>query len=439
VLRGLRRQGAQDWHAVSRTGLFEELERLGMLVPTRPLGGEAAAEVAPGWDLVLEHDVVPFVSYPFEWPFGMLRDAAVLHLEVLVEALARNVTTKDGHAYNVQWWGSRPVFIDLSSFTMPADGPWPGYRQFCQTFLNPLFLRAYRGVDHHPWLRGRLEGVAVADARRLLAPRDLLRRGVLRHVVLHGALERRATGPSQATGTAMAEAGFGRELAQAAAGSLRKLVSSLSWRPPASTWSAYGADNSYGPADQARKAAFVEDAVRSGPAGLVWDLGCNDGTYARLAARHAGYVVAVDADHVTVEGLYRSLLAEGNARVLPLVMDLADPTPGLGWRTSERRSLPDRGAPDLVMCLALVHHLAIGANVPVAEVVAWLGSFGCRVVVEFPSRDDPMVRRMLAGKPIPHDDYTVETFESELSRTFTVLRREPLGSGTRTLYLARPR
>lgn len=391
------------------------------------------------WALVLEHEVVPFVSYPFEWPFGMLRDAAVLHLEVLTEALDRNVTTKDGHAYNVQWWGSRPSFIDASSFTMPADRPWPGYRQFCQTFLNPLLLQAYRGVGFQPWLRGRLEGIPAAELRRLLALRDLARPGVLRHVVLHSAIERRATGPAQATQAAMADAGFGRELARAAARNLLRVVSALAWRPPESAWSAYGAANSYGADDRARKEAFVDDAVGRGPAGLVWDLGCNDGTYARVAARRAGYVVAVDADHATVERLYRSLRSEGNEKILPLVMDLSDPTPGLGWRNRERRALGHRGAPDVVLCLALVHHLAIGANVPVAEIVSWLRSFGCRVVVEVPARTDPMVRQMLAGKPIAHEDYSVESFEAELSRRFAIAGREELPSGTRTLYLAVPR
>jgi len=407
-------------------------------VPTVEVG-DAASRPAGDWVTVLEHEEVPFVSYPFEWCFGMLRDAAALHLDVLAEALTRGMTMKDGHAYNVQWWGSRPSFIDVTSFTRHGGGPWPGYRQFCETFLNPLFLQANRGVDFQPLLRGRLAGISVADMYRLVAARDIVRRGVLRHVVVHRLVDRRATGPSQATTVAMAEAGFSAEVAKAAASSLRKLVRSMTWRPRRSAWSTYGADNPYCWEDRRQKAAFVEAAAAAGPAQLVWDLGCNDGTYARVAARSGSYVVAVDADHPTIEKLYQSLRAEGNERILPLVMDVADPTPGMGWRNTERRALSDRGRPDLVLCLALVHHLAIGANVPVAEIVAWLRSFACSVAVEFVGRDDPMVQRMLAGKPIEHPDYSTDAFESCLGRCFRIDRREPLGSGTRTMYLVNPR
>lgn len=438
MLRGLTEQAAQDWEAVAGTGLLERLSGQRKLVATTQLDA-ATDTIGANWAAVLEHERVPFVSYPFEWCFGMLRDAAVLHLEILVESLAHGVTTKDGNAYNVQWWGSRPCFIDVPSFTMQAGGPWPGYRQFCETFLNPLFLQAYRGVDFHAWLRGRLDGIPVAHMRRLLSGRDLARRGVIRHVVLHSLMDRRTTAPSQATTAEMARAGFSGDVAKAAAASLLELVRSLSWQPDRSTWSSYPVDNSYSTEDRARKAAFVENAASRGRARTVWDLGCNDGTYARIAARTATSVVAIDGDHPTVEQLYRSLRTEGDDKVLPLVMNLADPSPGLGWRNVERRPLHERTPPELVLCLALVHHLAIGSNVPIDEVTAWLRSFECPVAVEFVSRDDAMVQRMLGDKPIEHRDYCTEAFESSLSRRFTVERREPLTSGTRTLYLAVPR
>ena len=439
ILRGLTVRGAAEWAAVGGTGLVERLIAQRKLVTTREAFGIAPASFRIDWVAVLEHDEVPFVSYPFEWCFGMLRDAAILHLEILIESINHGVTMKDGHAYNVQWWGSRPTFIDVMSFTTLTGGPWPGYRQFCETFLNPLFLQAHRGVDFQPWLRGRLGGIPVGDMLRLLSARDLARRGVLRHVVAHGLMDRWATGPSQATQRAMAEAGFGAEVANAAAAGLLKLVRSLSWRSRRSAWSTYGVDKPYSDEDLARKAAFVESAVVSGRARTVWDLGCNDGTYSRVAARAADYVVAIDADHPTVDRLYRALRADGNEKVLPLVMDLADPSPGLGWRNAERQALLDRDPPELVLCLALVHHLAIRSNVPMGEIVAWLRSFGCRVLVEFVGRDDPMVQRMLADKPIDHPEYRIEAFESYLAGCFRIERREPLTSGTRTLYLAAPR
>lgn len=438
VLRGLSGRGILDWEALSRTPFFERLVAEGRLVRTDSVDPHLLVRSGQDWAAAVEHDAVPFLSYPFEWSFGMLKDAALLHLQVLLEALDEGMTMKDGSAYNVQWWGTSPRFIDVSSFTMGQPGPWPGYNQFCETFLNPLFLQSHRGVDYQPWLRGRLEGVPVNDMRRLLSARHLLRRGVFKHVFLHTVMQRFTKAPSQATRASLNDAGFGAEVARVTVERVLRVVDSLSWRPHGSHWASYGSTAPYTSDDRNRKMAFVEDGVRYAGAKLVWDLGCNDGTYARVAAKHADYVVAVDADHATVEALYRSLRTERNERVLPLVMNLADPTPELGWRNAERRAFTNRARPGLVMCLALVHHLALGANVPIAEIVAWLRSMDCPAVVEFVARDDPMAQQMLANKPIPHDDYSTPAFEAALSRSFSFERREDLGSGTRTLYLVAP-
>jgi hypothetical protein len=440
VLRALSERGAREWRHLVGTTFFHRLTGDGRLVGTRPAGeGEAgaavvAAAIAAGWSAVLEHDRVPFVSYPFEWTFGMLRDAAILHLEALLDALVEGMTTKDGSAYNVQWRGTSPVFIDISSFTPAAGGPWPGYRQFCETFLNPLLLQARRSVDFQPWLRGRLEGIPVGQMRRLLPGRDLVRPGVAQHVVLHDVLQRRiGDGSNQATAR-LADAGFDTAVTRAVVERLLRIVRRLDWRVPSSAWSRYRHDRPYSAEDLREKTAFVTEAVRAARPGLVWDLGCNDGIFARAAAGHADYVVAMDADHPSVERLYRSLRARGDERILPLVVDLADPTPGLGWRGEERRALADRARPEVVLCLALVHHLAIGANLDLDGIVGWLHSLGGRVVVEFAGPDDPMVRRLLANAPADHAGYTRAAFEASVARRFAVCRRLRLPSGTRTLY-----
>ena len=435
VLRALSVEGATAWQELADSGLLRRLTDQGRLVGTRIAPDLAAL----GSGVVLEHDRVPFVSYPFEWTFGMLRDAAVLHLEVLLEALSSGMTTKDGTAYNLQWHGRTPVFIDVCSFARSTGGPWQGYRQFCETFLNPLLLQAYRGVDFHPWLRGRLEGLPTSQLRRLLSGRDLLRRGVLSHVVLHELLQRGNVDGAQAAGAALAHAGFDLDVARAVVARLLRLVEGLDWRPRPSRWTGYGEERPYSAEDLQQKTGFVARTVRAAAPRLVWDLGCNDGTFARIAASHADYVVAMDIDHPTVERLYRSLRAGARANILPLVADVTDPTPALGWRGRERRTLDDRGRPDVVLCLALVHHLAITANIPLEEIVSWLGSLGGRVVIEFVDRDDPMARRLLANKAIAHPDYSGPKFEALLERRFKVARRLQLASGTRALYDAVPR
>jgi hypothetical protein len=423
VLRELSPRGREEWNALERTRFFRRALEDGRIVATE--------ELEPG---LLRHERLPFVSYPYEWPFEMLRDAALLQLGLLDEALGEGFVLKDGSPYNVQWRGSEPVFVDVGSFERLREGePWAGYRQFCTLFLYPLMLQAYRGVVPQALLRGSLEGIEPNQARALL-PR--FRRGVLTHVVLHDRLEARHADRRDDVRADLKASGFRKELIQANVRRLRKLVRRLRPRRGRSTWAGYREAAPYSAEDAERKERFVREA---GPARLAWDLGANDGRFS--GALEAETVVALDGDERVVGELYTGLRREGSRSILPLVVDLANPSPGLGWRGVERRRLEERGRPDLVLCLALVHHLAIGRNVPLTELVAWLRSLDARLVIEFADRDDPMVSRLLAAKREEvHEGYGREAFERALNADFEVERREQLAdSGTRTLYLARPR
>lgn len=448
VYRVLSERGAEDWRALAESGLIERLNGNGVaLVGTEEVGAAAlpagVEELLPGGvETALRHERVPFVSYPYEWTFGMLRDAALLQLDLGLEALGAGLALKDATPYNVQFRGSGPVFIDVGSFERLRGGePWAGYRQFCMLYLYPLLLRAYRDVPFRPWLRGSVDGIAPTEMARLLGLRDKLRRGVLSHVVLHARLERRyESSEGGDVKRDIKRANFKPELIEANMRGLRKLVSRLSWKAGDTAWTGYREQNTYSDADAERKASFVREAAAAVRPTLAWDMGCNDGAYARIAAEHAEYVVAFDHDEATVEALYRSLREEGEKRILPLVADLADPSPGLGWRGRERRPLEDRGSPDLALALALVHHVSITANVPLAELLDWLRGLGAALVIEFPKREDPMVQRLLSGKrENSNADYELGVFERELERRFAVERREELPSGTRVLYQARPR
>jgi hypothetical protein len=349
---------------------------------------------------------------------------------------------KDGYAYNLAFVGARPVFIDVGSFERVRPGePWAGYRQFCQTMLYPLLLQAHKDVRFQPWLRGQVGGIQPQELARLFTGRHRLRPGVLKHVVLHGAMDQRLSGSrARDTQKELRAAGFSTELQRAAVAAIRKLVASLEWRRSASEWKNYQTTSTYTDAERELKAGFVERALQGRDARLVFDLGGNDGTYSRVAARHAELVVCADGDDLVLDGLYRSLQREGDRRVLPAYLDLADPSPGLGWRGRERAGFFDRARPDAVLALALLHHLAITGNVPLPELVDWLGGLGARLVVEFVDPTDPMADRLLANKPPSmHGDYRRELFEQLLEARFEVVERQQLPSGTRTLYHVTPR
>ena len=446
IYRALSPEGAEDWAVLSASPLLEKLTASGRLIGTREVEPDVAGisqDLLPtGVTRVLEHDRVPFVSYPYEWTFSMLQDAARLQLELGAEAIEAGLNLKDATPYNVQFIGSQPTFIDVGSFEKPTDGePWIAYRQFCMLYLYPLLFQAHRDIPFHPWMRGSIDGIQPIDAIKVFSLRDRLRRGVFVHASLHARLDRRAnkSGPGSAEKNKQTRQVKPSQV-KAQLESMNRLVSKLKWKAGETSWSGYRESNTYSDDDDRRKQAFVaEVAAAKGPA-LTWDMGCNDGAYSRIAAENSERVVAFDFDHATVEALYRSLKQEGNRKILPLVSNLADPSPALGWRGLERKTLVDRGAPDLMLALALIHHVSISANIPVADFLQWARDMGTTLLIEFPKRTDPMVRALLANKHEgANPDYEETNFERELEKRFTIERREELPSGDRILFLASPR
>jgi hypothetical protein len=445
VLRALSPEGAADWRLLAGSRLLDSLVSDGRLVATSEVDVSRVGDpdlLPNGVEAALEHERIPFVSYPYEWTFSMLRDAALLQLEIGIEAISEGLSLKDATPYNVQFRGSKPVFIDVGSFAeLPEGDPWVGYRQFCMLYLYPLMFQAHKDLPFQPWMRGSIDGIQPIDAIKVFSLRDRLRRGVLIHASLHARLDRRAnrSGPGDADAPAKKRT-VKPEAVQAHMKSMKRLVEKLRWKAGESAWSGYRQDNTYSDEDDRRKQAFVDEVVAAEQPGLTWDMGCNDGAYSRIADRNSDRVVAFDFDHATVESLYRSLREEGNTTILPLVANLADPSPALGWRGLERRTLAYRGRPDLTLALALIHHVSISANIPVADFLSWLAELGPALVIEFPKRDDPMVRALLANKHEgANPDYELGTFEAELERRFSVERREELPSGDRVLFFARPR
>jgi ribosomal protein L11 methylase PrmA len=441
VYRVLSATATADWQALSATRFFPAAVDSRRVVATRESIVDASDfdQVDGKWASVLEHERIPFVSYPYEWTFGMLRDAALLQLDLLLEALEEDLILKDASAYNVQWFGSQPTLIDIPSFQRWKVGdPWVGYQQFCQLFLYPLMLTSYRGVPFQPWLRGSIDGITPESCNQLLSGRDRLRRGVLTHVYLQHKLLAATGSSDKPLRQELKSTNLGKSIITRNVNGLKKLVTGLQWATKSSEWSGYADANSYSDEEVTAKRKFVSDAAASKRWPLAWDLGCNTGDYSRLVAEHSDHVVAMDADVLAVEKLYRALSREENTTILPLSVNLADPSPNLGWRGRERRSLPERGTPDLTLCLALIHHMVITANIPVDDFVSSLAELGSHIIIEFPTRKDPMVKRLLRTKEDIFDDYNLESFEASIGRRFQIIDQLRLPGNTRVLYFLRP-
>ena len=442
VLRAFTAQGWEEHEAVAGSAFFADLLASRAVIGTETAGPEVLASLPGDWAGVVRHERIDPITYPYEWSFEMLRDAALLQLDVVRRALAEGFTSKDATPFNVQFEGSRPVFIDVGSFERLEPGaPWPGYRQLCEQFLNPLVLQAVGGLPFQPRLRGSMRGIAPSEVAPLLRGRARFDRRLLVHVAVHARSERThaADDPREVAGE-LRRAGFGPAVLAAQVRNLERTIRSLRWRRAESAWSGYGARPHYSDDDLAAKEAVVERSVRDVGPDLVLDLGANDGRFSRVAVgAGARRAVAADSDALVVDLLYRQLRDEGDDRILPLV-DLADPSPAQGWRHLERRSFTDRLRPDLVLALAVVHHLALTDTVPFEGIVAFLADLGAPLVVELPHREDPMVQLLLARKRSGlFDHYEIGAWEAALEARFDVDERVELPSGTRTLYRCRPR
>ncbi len=438
IIRGVSAAALADFEKLTTTDFYPRFRKNKRLVDSSIVPAEQVALPEPEkrqWAGFIEHERVPVISYPYEWTFGMLRDAAVLQLDLTEAAILENMTLKDATPYNVQFVRGRPVFIDIPSFeTLPAGAPWAGYRQFCEMFLFPLMLQAYKGVHFQPMLRSSIDGVGIQTAARLFGFRDRFRPGVLTHVWLQSKLDSRYGNTKKDVRSELKSAGFNKELILANVRKIRKLINKLAWEGDGSEWGGYEEFHNYSESDHSLKESFINDCVAGSSANMVWDIGCNTGQFSKIAARHAGQVLAMDLDHFAVERLYREVSVEKNNNILTLVQNVSDPSPSWGWRNRERMDLPSRAKPDLVLCLALIHHVVITANVPLAEFIGWLADLSDQLVIEYVARSDDKVKTLLRNKEDKYSDYSRECLERELGRHYTIHRHLPLESGNRHLY-----
>jgi hypothetical protein len=436
VFRVVLPSAVERWRRFVSTGLMAELRSAGLLVPTEEVAASmlGAERQVPRGSIVLEHERIPFASHPYEWSFDMLRDAALLHLEIVERSLRHNWIMKDATAYNVQFRGVTPLFIDVLSFVpLQAGEPWIGYNQFCRMMLYPLMLEAYKGVPFQPWLRGELEGIDPVVFSRLFRGLDRFRPGVLSHVTAQGHLQGKFASVNYSVRRMITSAGVTPDMIARNVRKLRKVL--LSLRPPQEGTACGRYRRSHYREDPlVRKEAFVSSSAAGRRLDLVWDLGCNDGHFCRIIAPAAGTVVAMDSDAHSVNRLYCRLREEQRTNILPLLMDVANPSPSQGWASSERASLVERGKPDLTLALALVHHVVISANVPVAPFLKWLAQVTRELVIEFVSKEDAMVQRLLLNKDDRYSEYCREPFERHLQTYFHILAREELPGGTLFLY-----
>jgi len=435
VLRTVMPQAVADFDYVESTGIVTALIKKGMLIDQARRPASLIGEAAAGAAYVLEHPKLDFISYPYEWSFRALQSAALLQLDLYLEGLQHGVTLSDATAYNIQFDGARPVFIDRLSFRRYVDGQfWLGHRQFCEQFLNPLLLRALFGIPHNAWYRGSPEGIGAAELSALLPLRKKFSWRVLTNVVMQGSLQKTRSSDAQQA-VASNKLRFPKPAFERLLRGLREWIAELqpADRQP-TTWQEYAGHTSYRNTEAEAKRKFVGRFVSENKARTVWDIGCNTGDYS-VAALHAGArsVIGFDFDQGSLDLAFDRARSEKLA-FTPLFLDVTNPAPDQGWGQAERRGLRARAKADAVLALALIHHVAIGKNVPLGDVVGWLTDMAPRGVIEFVPKSDPMVVELLKLREDIFPHYNEEHFVQCLEERARIVQSETVSASGRKLF-----
>jgi hypothetical protein len=426
-LRRINPNYAPTHARLKESGFYARLWRDGWLIPHREVANSDGG-------IVLEPEQLAVITYPYEWSFGQLRDAALLTVRIQRAAMEAGFSLKDASAYNVQFHQGRAVLIDTLSFEPYEEGkPWTAYRQFCQHFLAPLALMAWRDPRLGLLARNHIDGIPLDLASALLPWRTKLRTGLLLHLHLHARAQARYLNRDEA----VAARPISRHGLLGILDSLESAVRSLRWQPGGTEWADYYDQTNYSPAATGEKESVVRAWVTQCSPRLVWDLGANDGRFSRIAAATGATTVAWDIDAGAVEQCYRAVVRTGDKNLVPALLDLTNPSPALGWELRERLSLFERRRPDLVLALALLHHLAIGNNVPLDRCAGFFRRVGDKLVIEWIPKSDSKVQALLRNRPDIFPDYTEHGFRTAFARHFPLVERHPLAGSDRVLYLMR--
>ncbi len=440
VFRGIAHQAADRLRAFLRSDFFRE-HTGARIVETREVAPEVAMEAgvpeseAGAWAMWVEHETLPLITYPYEWPFECLKQAACLTLDLLVDALRNGYTLKDASAFNVQFINSHPIFIDVLSFTEYEEGaPFLGYKQFCEQFFAPLCLTAFAGIEFNQWFRGRLEGLDLIEASRALPFTTRCRPQVLMHIHSQAWAMRKLKSTPARPRSVRKRRRIPRRNLIALADNLRQYTGGLE-RGGRTYWQKYAAHNSYDDRSRTSKTRTAQEFVtRTRPARLL-DLGCNTGEYSKVAIdAGARAVLGVDSDCGALDVAATQAHRDGWPAQF-LFWDLANPSPDLGWLREERTALEKRlGRVDAVFCFALIHHLVIGRNIPMGEFVRWVCGLAPGGLIEFVPKSDPMTQGLLRDRDDVFETYDRENFERALGECAAIVTVHDLYPTTRTIY-----
>jgi ribosomal protein L11 methylase PrmA len=442
----LYRQINQSYRAhyeqLIQSGLYEALVKQGLLVDHTECDiSLAKSDLA--YKVILPKRL-HYISYPYEWCFSQIKDAALLTLRIQKLALEHGMILKDASAYNVQFFHGRPVFIDTLSFEIYKSGPWIAYRQFCQHFFAPLCMLAYTDHRLSKLYRVYIDGPPLDLVSKLLPFKTWFKYSILAHIHIHARAQKhysKSADEHHKGDKGRLALKISKNQITAIASQMESAIKKLKFGTSDTEWSDYYSDTNYSNTSLDHKKKLVKEYIASvspSPV-LIQDIGANDGSFSRIAAGSGACVISQDIDEVAVEKNYIRCIKNNDKQILPLLLDLTNPSPALGWANEERDSALKRSKCNVLMALALIHHIAISNNVPL-EKISYLFSRLCDyLIIEFVPKQDSQVTRLLATREDIFPEYNFEGFELAFEQFFITERCEAISGTERKLYLMRIR
>lgn len=433
---------SEQFEHFATSGLYEALVARKLILSHEEVTDQSVPRTEDCYKLIKPQQLA-FISYPYEWSFSQFKDAAMLTLKVQATALKHGFVLKDASAFNIQFLGGKPVFIDTLSFEPYVEGrPWVAYKQFCQHFFAPLALMAYCDIEMSRLFLSHIDGIPLSLASQLLPWKTRFTYSLQAHIHLHSRMQDSyADSAGEGKSRNPADSKVSKRGLQGLTESLASAVNKLEWKMPKTEWGDYYANTNYSDRAAEQKRAMVDSFLGDIPEKLavVQDFGANTGEFSRVAANHCELVVSQDIDPVAIELNYLENKASKLGKILPLIQNLTAPSPAIGWGNEERSSFIERSNCDALLVLALIHHLAISNNVPLGNIARLFSRITRWLVIEFVPKSDSQVERLLATREDIFENYTLEGFEVAFSRYFTIERAEKVPETDRVLYLLKQR
>ncbi len=426
--RQINKSYKKEYDFLITSGLYAELTKKKLLIKHNEISGKRE----PGIYKIIKPEQLSVITYPYEWCFSQLKDAALATLEIQVIALEHSMSLKDASAYNIQFAGSRPIFIDTLSFETYEDGqPWVAYRQFCQHFLAPLALMAYEDLRCGLLSQIHLDGIPLDLAAKLLPIKTKISPKFGPHIHLHA----RSQSKNAGKGLGKVKNNLSLNHQMAILDSLKNAVQSLNLPKQKTVWHDYYNNTNYTPKATAQKEKIIADWIEQVKPETVWDTGANDSTFSQLASSRKIPTVASDFDYLAVEYAYLKAKERDDKFIMPIIIDMTNPSPAIGWGNKERDSFLSRSSFDLTMSLALVHHLAIANNLPFSQIAELFAGHTKKLIIEFVPKEDSNTKRLLANREDIFPDYNEKSFEEDFSQYFKIVEKKKIMQSYRTLYL----